>query len=215
MSIICSKNLILYSEAVNKMKLIVDDIALNKSEDVIWLLEHYSIYTSGYTTYNDWFNKYGDMINGIPLIETERGGQITYHGPGQRVCYFMIDLRRKYHEINLKKFLDDIHNIIINAIAEFGIIGIKDPIYPGIWVKCGSAMNKIAAIGIRISKGISYHGVALNVNTDLKFFQSITPCGIDEKNRGVTSLKAILKKEMQLEIIDQLLIKYISIVYQN
>jgi len=213
MSIIVSQNLILYNKAVDQMKAMVNDIAQNRSGDMIWLLEHYPIYTSGYITYNNWVSKYGDMINGIPLVESERGGQITYHGPGQRVCYFIIDLKRRYHRIDLRKFLDDISQIIINVLAEFDIDGIKDPIYPGIWVKCGNSINKIAAIGIRVSKGISYHGIALNVNTNLSPFQYITPCGIDKQDRGVTSIKEIFDKEIQFEEIDQVLIKYISIKY--
>lgn len=210
MSIIVSKKLILYHEAIERMQSIVENIAQNKSKDIAWLLEHHSIYTAGYTNYNKWINRYGHMINDIPLIETARGGQITYHGPGQRICYFMIDLRRKYYEIDLRKFLDDIHQVIIDVLAEFGIGGIKDSTYPGVWVKSSTGINKIAAIGIRIKKGVSYHGVALNVNTDMRFFQLITPCGIDEKDRGVTSLSAILNKEIQIEEIDHIFIKHIS-----
>ena len=210
MSIIINRYIISYDEAVKKMQSIIEDISQNKSEDVVWLLEHNSIYTSGYITYNSWVNKYGHLIDGIPLVETERGGQITYHGPGQRVCYFMIDLRRKYGKIDLRKFLDDIQQIIIDVLGEFGIDAFKDPAYPGVWVKSGTIMNKIAAIGIRVRKGISYHGVALNVNTELSFFQLITPCGIDFKDRGVTSLSAILEREIQFEQVDQQLIKHLS-----
>jgi lipoyl(octanoyl) transferase len=175
MSIIINQEFILYDEAVKIMQSIVENIAQHRNKDVVWLLEHHSIYTSGYMTYNSWVNRYGHFISGIPLIATERGGQITYHGPGQRICYFMMDLRRKYGEINLRKFLDDIHQVIIDVLAEFGVDGIKDPIYPGIWVKSSASMNKIAAVGIRIRKGVSYHGVALNINTELSFFHLIKP----------------------------------------
>lgn len=213
MSIILDEKPVLYKKSIRQMQSIVANIAQGLTKDTAWLLEHHHIYSAGYTTYNNWIKKYGKRINGIPLIETERGGQITYHGPGQRVCYIMIDLKKFYGEINLSKFLFDIHQLIICIIKDYGIIGIRDSNYPGIWVKKEEKLNKIAAIGIKIRKGVSYHGVALNVNTDLNYFKLITPCGIDESDRGVTSIAEAIGKKIKLEDVDISIKKYLKMIW--
>jgi lipoyl(octanoyl) transferase len=213
MSIIVDVKPVLYKKSIRKMQSIVANIAQEVTKDTAWLLEHHHIYTSGYTTYSDWMNKYGRKINGIPLVETERGGQITYHGPGQRVCYVMIDLKKFYGVIDLSKFLFDIHQLIISVLGDFGIVGVKDPDYPGVWVKKEGRLNKIAAVGIKIRRGVSYHGIALNINTDLSYFDLIVPCGIYENNRGVTSIAETLGKEIKLKDIDISIMKYLKIIW--
>ena len=212
--IICEKP-ILYSDAIKEMQSIVEKISLGVSKDMLWTLEHHPIYTAGYTTYSSWINKYGSEIDGIPLVETGRGGQITYHGPGQRVIYFMINLKKRYGQIDLRKFLNDIHQLIIDVLAEFGVIGIKDPQYPGVWVRDGTKLNKIAAIGIRVSKGVSYHGIAVNINPDLRFFNLIEPCGISDNDRGVTSLTAILGRKVALSEFDHHLLSHIDKMFKR
>jgi len=213
MAIIIDLQPLVYMSSIKIMEDIVDGIVKGKNTSTIWLLEHMPVYTVGYTTYSSWVDRYSNNINGVPLIETERGGQITYHGPGQRVCYCMIDLRKLYGIVDLKKFLTDIHRVIIGVLSELGIEGVEDQKYPGVWVKEGNKSNKIAAVGIKIRKGVSYHGFALNVNTDLSFFNFIEPCGINERDRGVTSIKQILGREIPLSIIDINIIKYVKAIF--
>lgn len=214
MHIIQSLVPIQYEDALMKMHSIVNDIIHHRSSNVIWFLEHNAIYTAGYTTYNEWKKLYGEQIicNGqsIPLIQTERGGKITFHGPGQRVCYLMVNLKEAYNELNLSKFLNYIHELIIQTLREFGIHGIRDKVYPGVWIEEKNSLKKIAAIGIKIRRGISYHGFALNINTDMNFFDVITPCGINDINRGVTSMASILNTQLFLSEVDVVMQKKIK-----
>ena len=190
-----------YDEAVARMNKIVDEIIVGSCEDTVWFLEHLPIYTVGYTTYENFLCKYGSTINDIPIIQSERGGKITFHGPGQRICYIMLNVRRLYEKIDLRQFLNEIHHAIIVSLKKFDINGVKDPQYPGVWVE----KNKIAAIGMKIRKGVSYHGLAINVNNDLRPFKLIEPCGILEPDRGVTSMKKILKKFVEISDFDDIL----------
>lgn len=205
MKIIRSQNPIKYAEALENMHKITDKVISGEMPNTIWFLEHEPIYTVGYTTYKDFSSQYGQSINGIPLVSTERGGKITYHGPGQRICYLMINLKNIYGEVNLRKFLDDIHLAIINTLNEFDVEGIKDDQYPGIWVKNNEMLSKIAAIGMKIRKGVSYHGVAININNSTKPFEIINPCGIVDENRNTISLSEISKKTVSIETFDEIL----------
>ena len=120
-------------------------------------------------------------------IKTNRGGKITYHGPGQLICYFVIDLKQR--QKNIRKFITIIEKTIIESLSEFNIKSFGDPKNIGIWVNDKNEIKKVAAIGVRVSKWIAYHGFAININTDLAKYQNIIPCGISDK--GVTSLKNI------------------------
>ena len=165
------------------------DINDNKKGDLIWLLEHEEIYTAG-TSYKE-----EEVLNkNISLIKTNRGGKITYHGPGQLICYFAIDLRKRQKDI--RKFINLIEKTIIESLSEFNIKSFGDPKNIGIWVDDKTNVKKVAAIGIRVSKWIAYHGFAINIDNDLSKYQNIIPCGIADK--GVTNLKSINDKNYNL-----------------
>ena len=171
-----------YDVAIKLLEERLLDIHNNKRGDLIWILEHEEIFTAG-TSYKE-----DEILNkNIKLIKTNRGGKITYHGPGQLICYFVIDLKQR--EKNIRKFITLIEKTIIESLSEFNIKSFGDPRNIGIWVKDKGNINKVAAIGIRISKWIAYHGFAININNDLTKYQSIIPCGIIDK--GVTNLKSI------------------------
>ncbi len=171
-----------YKTAIDFLEKRLIDISLNKEKDLIWLLEHQSVYTAG-TSYNE-----NDVLDkNIDLIKTNRGGKITYHGPGQIICYFVIDLKKRKKDI--RKFITLIERTIIESLLEFDIRTFGDPKNIGIWLEDKNEIKKIAAIGVRISKWIAYHGFAINVSNDLDKYKSIIPCGIIDKS--VTNLKQI------------------------
>ena len=171
-----------YAVAIKHLEERLLDINNNKKKDLIWILEHEEIYTGGSSYKED------EILNkNIKLIKTNRGGKITYHGPGQLICYFVIDLKKK--EKNIRKFITLIEKTIIESLSEFNIKSFGDPKNIGIWVKDKDNINKVAAIGIRISKWIAYHGFAVNIDNDLTKYKNIIPCGILDK--GVTNLKSI------------------------
>ena len=158
------------------------DINENKANDLIWLLEHDDIYTAG-TSYNE--NEILDK--NINLIKTNRGGKITYHGPGQLICYFVIDLKKRNKDI--RKFISLIENTIINTLQNYRISTFADKQNIGIWYNSNSNTKKVAAIGVRVSKWIAYHGFSINVDNNLNKYKAIIPCGI--KDKGITNLKEI------------------------
>ena len=171
-----------YNVAIKLLEERLSDININKKGDLIWLLEHEEIYTAG-TSYKE-----NEILNkDINLIKTNRGGKITYHGPGQLICYFVIDLKKRKKDI--RKFITLIEKTIIGSLSEFNINSFGDPKNIGIWVEDKGKINKVAAIGVRVSKWIAYHGFAININNDLGKYQNIIPCGISDK--GVTNLKSI------------------------
>jgi lipoyl(octanoyl) transferase len=171
-----------YVDAIEFLEERLNDIHVNKKGDLIWILEHEEIYTAG-TSYKD-----SEILNdNINLIKTNRGGKITYHGPGQLVCYFVIDLKKRQKDI--RKLITLIEKTIIESLNEFNIKSYGDPKNIGIWTNSNSGVKKIAAIGIKVSKWIAYHGFAININNNLSKYQNIVPCGISDK--GVTNLKEI------------------------
>ena len=171
-----------YSEAIEFLEERLKDISNNKKGDLIWILEHEEIYTAG-TSY-----KQNEILNkSIKLIETNRGGKITYHGPGQLICYFVIDLKKRQRDI--RKLITLIEKTIIESLKEFNIDSYSDPKNIGIWIDNKLGVQKIAAIGVRVSKWIAYHGFAININNDLSKYENIIPCGILDK--GVTNLKTV------------------------
>ena len=171
-----------YDVAIKFLEKRLKEMSNDKKENLIWILEHEEIYTAG-TNYKD-----REILNkDINLIKTNRGGKITYHGPGQLICYFVIDLKQRQRDI--RKFITIIEKTIIESLFEFNIKSFGDPKNIGVWVNDKTKIKKIAAIGIRVSKWIAYHGFAINVNTNLAKYQNIIPCGISDKD--VTSLKNI------------------------
>ena len=171
-----------YNVAIKLLEERLLDININKKGDLIWFLEHEEIYTAG-TSYKE-----SEILNkDINVIKTNRGGKITYHGPGQLICYFVIDLKQRQKDI--RKFITLIEKTIIESLSEFNIKSFGDPKNIGIWVNDKNEIKKVAAIGVRVSKWIAYHGFAININTNLAKYQNIIPCGISDK--GMTSLKNI------------------------
>ena len=155
-----------YDFAVKLLEERLLDINDNKKNDLIWLLEHEEIYTAG-TNYKE-----EEILNkDIDLIKTSRGGKITYHGPGQLICYFVIDLKQRKKDI--RKFITLIEKTIIESLSEFNIKSFGDPKNIGIWVNDKSNIKKVAAIGVRVSKWIAYHGFAINISNDLEKYQNI------------------------------------------
>ena len=171
-----------YDVAIKFLEERLQNINENKQSDLIWILEHEEIYTAG-TSYKE-----EEVLNkNINLIRTNRGGKITYHGPGQLICYFVVDLKKRKKDI--RKFITLIEKTIIESLNEFDIKSFGDPKNVGIWVNDKTKIKKVAAIGVRVSKWIAYHGFAININNDLSKYQNIIPCGILDK--GVTNLKSI------------------------
>ena len=171
-----------YADAIEFLEERLKNINDNKENDLIWILEHEEIYTAG-TSYKE-----EEVLNkDIDLIKTNRGGKITYHGPGQLICYFVIDLKKRKKDI--RKFITLIEKTIIDSLSEFNINSFGDPKNIGIWVGSKPNVKKVAAIGLRVSKWIAYHGFAINIKNDLSKYQNIIPCGISDK--GVTNLKSI------------------------
>jgi len=177
-----TKKPVKYGEAIKFLERRLIDIHNNKENDLIWILEHEEVYTAG-TSYNE-----NELLNkNINLIKTNRGGKITYHGPGQLIFYFVIDLKQRDKDI--RKLITLIEKTIIESLLEFNINSFGDPKNIGIWIDDKANIKKVAAIGVRVSKWIAYHGFAININNNLKKYQNIIPCGILDK--GVTSLKEI------------------------
>ena len=171
-----------YKEAIDFLEKRLLQINQKKETELIWILEHPSIYTAG-TSYNQ--NEILDKS--ITVIKTNRGGKITYHGPGQNIFYFVIDLNKRKKD--LRKFTTTIENTIIQTLKEYQINSFNDRDNIGIWVNHKNKIKKIAAIGIRVSRWIAYHGFAINVNNNLENYNKIIPCGI--KNKSVSNLKLI------------------------
>ena len=171
-----------YDDAIKFLEERLVDIINNKKSDLLWILEHEEIYTAG-TSYKE-----NEILNkDIDLIKTNRGGKITYHGPGQLICYFAIDLKKRNKDI--RKFITLLEKTIIESLSEFNVKSFGDPKNIGIWVNDNNNIKKVAAIGLRISKWVAYHGFAININNDLTKYHNIIPCGISDK--GVTNLKSI------------------------
>ena len=174
-----------YFDAINILESRLKDLYENNEQELIWTLEHNEVFTAG-TSYKE-----NEIIDkSIKILETNRGGKITYHGPGQLICYFVLDLRKKK---DIRKFITTIEKTIIQTLKFYKIETFPDKDNIGIWYKYNNEVKKIAAIGIRVSKWIAYHGFAININNDLENYKKIIPCGISDK--GVTNLKNILDQD--------------------
>lgn len=181
--IITSKELIAYPDALLFMEKYVDSIINDGAPGCLWFLEHPHIITGGTSA------DISDIVSSsnIPIYETGRGGKYTYHGPGQRVVYIMLDL--KLFNKDIKQFVRQLESWIINSMTQLGLNTCTKDKQVGIWVKNSknNIESKIAAVGLRIKRWVTFHGIAINAFTDLSYFQSIIPCGI--KDLGVTSLQ--------------------------
>ena len=174
-----------YEDAMAIMEERLSKISKDNIDDLIWILEHEEVYTAG-TSYSE-----KEILDkSIKIIKTNRGGKITYHGPGQLICYFVIDLREKK---DIRKFITTIENTIIQSLKKYNIETFPDKENIGIWYEDKNEIQKIAAIGIRVRKWIAYHGFAINVDNNLENYKKIVPCGISDK--GVTNLKKISKQD--------------------
>jgi lipoyl(octanoyl) transferase len=188
-----------YFDAINLLEKRLENLHNNIDKEIIWTLEHNEIFTAG-TNYKE-----SEILdNSIELIKTNRGGKITCHAPGQLICYFVLDLRKKK---DIRKFISCIEKTIIETLKEYKIETFSDKDNIGIWHKKNNSINKVAAIGVRVKKWIAYHGFAINVDNNLEQYKKIIPCGIIDK--GVTNLININNNDYS--DLDKLLIeKFIS-----
>jgi lipoyl(octanoyl) transferase len=172
-----------YEYALNFMEERVNHIIEGKKSELIWFLQHPPLYTAGSSANSQ------DLIsnNGFKVYQTGRGGQYTYHGPGQRICYVMLNLKNRNPDI--REFVRNLELVIIKSLQKFDVKGETRQNRVGVWVKTNQKEEKIAAIGIRLKKWVSYHGIAININPDLSHYKGIIPCGI--KDYGVTSLEKL------------------------
>ena len=186
-----------YSDARNLKKKIFDARLEERIPDVLLLTEHENVFTLGKgADENHLLAGENELLDkGIDVFAIDRGGDVTYHGPGQLVGYPILNLNNYYHDIH--RYLRDIEEVLIRTIGDFGMQGTRSDGYTGVWVK----NEKIAAIGVKVSRWITMHGFALNVNTDLSFFDRIIPCGIFHK--GVTSLREIGGLEYDLNMVGE------------
>ena len=177
-----------YFDAINLLEARLKDIYENNEKDLIWTLQHKKIFTAGTS-----FKKNEILDKSIQILKTNRGGKITYHGPGQLICYFVLDLRKKK---DIRKLISTIENTIIKTLKFYNIKTFSDKKNIGIWYKDNSGIKKVAAIGIRVSKWIAYHGFSINISNNLDQYKKIIPCGIS--NRGVTNLKKIINQDYSI-----------------
>ena len=175
-----------YFKAINILEKRVNDVHNKTSKELIWILEHPYVFTAGKN-----YKKNEILDKKTKILQTNRGGKITWHGPGQLICYFVIDLNKRKKDI--RKFVQLIENVIIKSLEEYDISTFSDRKNIGIWVNHKKEIKKVAAIGIRVSKWIAYHGFSINIDNNLEKYKSIIPCGI--KNKGITSLAKISNQD--------------------
>jgi len=173
-----------YDEARRRMRGEAEAIHAGRGGELVWLVEHPPLYTAGTSA------DPGDLLQPgrFPVHESGRGGQYTYHGPGQRVAYAMLDLRQRGRDV--RAYVTGLEEWVITALAEFGVRGERREDRVGVWVRGADGREaKIAAIGVRVSRWVTRHGIALNVHPDLEHYSAIVPCGV--RDHGVTSLRAL------------------------
>ena len=181
-----SEGLTNYDDAILEMERIAGQIATGEASERVWLVQHPPIYTAGTSA------KAKDLLNErFPVTSTGRGGEYTYHGPGQRIVYVLLDLKRRRQD--LRAFVAALEALIISALAELGVKGERREDRVGVWVRrperSFEAEDKIAAIGIRVRRWVTFHGISINVDPELEHFNGIVPCGVANADYGVTSLE--------------------------
>ena len=191
-----SKKPVEYKKAIDFLEKRLIKLKNSKASELMWLLEHPNIYTGGASYKNNEI-----LDKNIKIIKTNRGGKITWHGPGQIICYFVIDLNKRNKDI--RKFISTLEKIIIDTLKEYKIKSFPDRKNIGIWVNHKNQIKKIGAIGIKVKNWIAYHGFSININNDLKFYKKIMPCGINDK--GIINLKYI--KDQKYYFFDKKIIK--------
>lgn len=183
------QNLINYSESLKFMEQRAKDIFENREKSLIWVLEHPPIYTAGISSDDN------DLLNNseIEVIKTNRGGKYTYHGPGMKIIYTMLDLKKLFYpqEPDISRFVEFLESWIMAVLSQYNIVAEIRKNRVGLWVNTSQGEKKISAIGIKIKRWVSYHGIAININPDLKNFENIVPCGL--KEYGVTSFSDLNK----------------------
>jgi lipoyl(octanoyl) transferase len=201
-----SNGLVQYPDALAFMEKRVAEIRAGEAPECVWLLEHPPLYTAGTSARAE------DLLDSrFPVYDAGRGGQYTYHGPGQRVAYVMLDLKQRGADV--RRFVQDLEEWIIRALARFNVEGERREGRVGIWVRReGGREDKIAAIGVRLRRWVSYHGVSINMEPDLSHFSGIVPCGIRE--HGVTSL-VDLGLPVTMEDLDQALMESFAEVFNT
>ena len=193
-----------YDKAINLLEERVERLVNNnKAKELIWFLQHPNIYTAGSS-----YKKEEILDNSIKIIKSSRGGRITWHGPGQLICYFVIDLSKRNKDI--RKFLNIIENSIIKSLEAFNINVKSDRNDIGIWYNDGITLKKVGAIGIKVRKWIAYHGFSINIDNDLKHYEKIVPCGI--KGKKITNLVKIKKQNYKniLALLEKNLISFLK-----
>tara|TARA_B100000242_G_scaffold218964_1_gene160159 strand:- start:650 stop:1270 length:621 start_codon:yes stop_codon:yes gene_type:complete len=189
-----SKKLVNYKSAINILEKRVQNLARNNGKELIWFLEHKPIFTAG-TSYKET----EILEKSIKILKTNRGGKITWHGPGQIICYMVINLNNRKKDI--RKFILAIEKSIINTLEELDIKSFNDRNNIGIWINHNNEIKKIAAIGIRVKKWIAFHGFSINYSNNLKEYKKIIPCGINDRGiEKITNIKKVSKKKI-LEIL--------------
>ena len=198
------KKTIDYPDSIEFMEKKIEDIHKDNCKEFLWFLEHDNIYTAGTSA------KQKDLINSnkFKVYKSSRGGQYTYHGPGQRVVYLMLNLKKKGYDI--RKFISLIEEWIIKSLKDIDVNAVNDKNHVGIWIKDKNSLKKISSIGLRVRKGITFHGISINLNPNLENFKGINPCGNDPKD--VTSLEEIGLKN-KIKKFDQVLLKNFSTVF--
>ena len=191
-----STNPVKYKFAIEELEKRLKLVSKNQEKELIWILEHEPVFTAG-TSYS----RNEILDKSINIYETNRGGKITYHGPGQLIFYFVIDLRKRKKDI--RNFISIIEKTVIQTLDFFDIKSFSDKENIGIWYKDNEKTKKVAAIGVRISKWIAYHGFSINISNNLKKYDAIIPCGI--KDKGVTNLKQI--KDQDYKELDRKLVE--------
>ncbi len=176
-----SKNLINYDDSMEFMSNHINNIRNNNANELLWFLEHYSVYTAGTSAKKE----DQQIINKSEIRYVGRGGQWTWHGPGQRVVYIMLDLKKRKKDI--REFIHCLEKWIVSTLNYFSLSVVTREKYPGVWLKKNNVFYKIASIGIRISDWVTWHGISINIDPNLNYFNQIVPCGV--KNSYVTSLK--------------------------
>ena len=182
-----TNELVEYESSLKFMQSRVKGIQNNSQNELLWFLSHNHIYTQGTSSKNTEIIN----LNQIKIIRSNRGGKTTYHGPGQRIIYFLINLNKRNKDI--RKFITKIETSIIKSLKELNINSNSDRKNIGIWYKSNKNIYKIGAIGIRVKKWIAYHGFSININNDLNQYKKIIPCGIE--NKGVTNLVKIKNQD--------------------
>ena len=206
MEIKISKKPIDYKKAMLSLDKRVDEVYMNKNQELLWLLKHPNLYTGGISAPDK------ELIdkNKFPVFKTNRGGKWTFHGDGQKVVYFVMNLNKRDKAI--RGFVNKIEDTIISTLNELDIESFKDKNNIGIWVKQNNLEQKIAAIGIKVKKWIAYHGFSININVNKSNYEGIVPCGI--KKKGIANISD-LKKNIDEEILDNIIIKNFSKVFQD